>query len=86
MADPSQEPPDREVLKNCPFSKSEWRMETDIAVGFGLEPANICSSHQPIYLYTLLVETPEDTPEDDVCHLPSHLMNGVSYVVEYSLV
>ena len=48
--------------------------------------ANICSSPSAIIPNTLLVETPEDTPEDDVCHLPSHMMNGVSYVVEYSLV
>ena len=42
--------------------------------------------HPLLFPNTLLVETPEDTPEDDVCHLPSHMMNGVSYVVEYSLV
>ena len=48
--------------------------------------ANICSSPSAIIPNTLLVETPEDTPEDDVCHLPSHMMNGVPYVVEYSLV
>ena len=28
------EPPDKEVLKNSPFSRGEWPVETDIDVGF----------------------------------------------------
>jgi hypothetical protein len=34
MADVGPEPPDKEVLKNSPFSKGEWPVETDIDVGF----------------------------------------------------
>ena len=34
MADVGPEPSDKEVLKNSPFSKSEWPVEIEIDVGF----------------------------------------------------